>query len=186
MDEAYVEAVLAAVEAIPPGRVMAYGQVAEYVGSGGPRQVGAVMSRYGSAVPWWRVVTAAGRLPPGSERTALAAAARRGHAAARHRPRHPRRHAPGHLGRPMTCPTRHFSAINVNSTGRTCPSTRARKRPSASRSSTPPRGSIDTSSCSCTTITRSPARHRRGDDLADAMGVADRRVVGEVGVWICI
>ena len=71
MDEAYVEAVLAAVEAIPPGRVLAYGQVAEYVGRGGPRQVGAVMSRYGSAVPWWRVVTTAGRLPPGSERRAL-------------------------------------------------------------------------------------------------------------------
>lgn len=71
MDEAYVEAVLAAVEAIPPGRVMAYGQVAEYVGSGGPRQVGAIMSRYGGAVPWWRVVTAAGRLPPGSELRAL-------------------------------------------------------------------------------------------------------------------
>lgn len=71
MDEAYVEAVLAAVEAIPPGRVMAYGQVAEYVGQGGPRQVGLIMSRYGSAVPWWRVVTATGRLPPGSELRAL-------------------------------------------------------------------------------------------------------------------
>ncbi len=71
MDEAYVEAVLAAVEEIPSGRVMAYGQVAEYVGLGGPRQVGAIMSRYGSAVPWWRVVTASGRLPPGSERRAL-------------------------------------------------------------------------------------------------------------------
>jgi alkylated DNA nucleotide flippase Atl1 len=71
VDEAYVEAVLAAVEEIPPGRVMAYGQVAEFVGQGGPRQVGAVMSRYGSAVPWWRVVTAAGRLPPGSELRAL-------------------------------------------------------------------------------------------------------------------
>jgi len=71
VDDAYVEAVLAAVEAIPPGRVMAYGQVAEYVGRGGPRQVGAIMSAYGSAVPWWRVVTATGRLPPGSERQAL-------------------------------------------------------------------------------------------------------------------
>lgn len=71
MDEVYVEAVLSAVETIPPGRVMAYGQVAEYVGQGGPRQVGAILSRYGSAVPWWRVVTATGRLPPGSERRAL-------------------------------------------------------------------------------------------------------------------
>jgi alkylated DNA nucleotide flippase Atl1 len=71
MDEAYVEAVLAAVEQIPPGKVMAYGHVAEYVGQGGPRQVGAIMSRFGSAVPWWRVVTASGRLPPGSELRAL-------------------------------------------------------------------------------------------------------------------
>lgn len=68
MDEAYVEAVLSAVEQIPPGRVMAYGQVAELVGlGGGPRQVGAVMSRYGSAVPWWRVVRASGLLATGNE-----------------------------------------------------------------------------------------------------------------------
>jgi alkylated DNA nucleotide flippase Atl1 len=61
--EAYVEAVLSLVEAIPPGRVMAYGQVADAVGRGGPRQVGAVMSAYGSGVPWWRVVRADGTLP---------------------------------------------------------------------------------------------------------------------------
>jgi alkylated DNA nucleotide flippase Atl1 len=71
MDEAYVEEVLALVETIPPGRVMAYGQIADHVGRGGPRQVGTVMSRYGSAVPWWRVVSAHGRLPPGSELRAL-------------------------------------------------------------------------------------------------------------------
>lgn len=71
VDEAYIEAVLRTVEAIPPGRVMAYGQVADLVGRGGPRQVGAVMSRYGSAVPWWRVVTVTGRLPSGSERRAV-------------------------------------------------------------------------------------------------------------------
>jgi alkylated DNA nucleotide flippase Atl1 len=68
--ESYVEAVLGVVEQIPPGRVMAYGQIAEYLGQGGPRLVGAVMSRYGAAVPWWRVVTASGRLPPGSEQRA--------------------------------------------------------------------------------------------------------------------
>ncbi len=62
--EAYVERVLRVVEAIPPGRVMAYGAIADVVRSGGPRQVGRVMSRYGSGVPWWRVVRADGTLPP--------------------------------------------------------------------------------------------------------------------------
>lgn len=69
--DAYVEAVLDVVESIPPGRVMAYGQIADLLGSGGPRQVGRVMSLHGGAVPWWRVVTAAGRPPPGHEQTAL-------------------------------------------------------------------------------------------------------------------
>jgi alkylated DNA nucleotide flippase Atl1 len=56
----YVEAVLCAVEQIPPGRVLSYGDVAELVGAGGPRQVGHVMATYGGAVPWWRVVRADG------------------------------------------------------------------------------------------------------------------------------
>jgi len=59
--EEYVELVLSAVERIPPGKVMAYGDVAEYVGQGGPRQVGWVMAHHGGAVPWWRVVRADGR-----------------------------------------------------------------------------------------------------------------------------
>lgn len=67
----YVEAVLALVERIPPGRVMSYGAIAEYVGTGGPRQVGAVMARYGGGVPWHRVVNATGRVPPGHEVRAL-------------------------------------------------------------------------------------------------------------------
>src|ERR1044071_3427691 len=57
----FVEDVQALVERIPIGRVMSYGAVADAVGRGGPRQVGAVMSRYGAAVPWHRVVTASGR-----------------------------------------------------------------------------------------------------------------------------
>ncbi|MPZ95335.1 MAG: cysteine methyltransferase [Propionibacteriales bacterium] len=61
--EAYVEAVLSLVEQIPPGRVLSYGLIAEYVGAGGPRQVGAVMAEYGGGVPWWRVVRADGSLP---------------------------------------------------------------------------------------------------------------------------
>lgn len=67
MDDEYLEAVLDLVERIPPGRVMTYGTIAEVVGDqlarGGPRQVGTVLARAGSDVPWWRVVNASG-LPP--------------------------------------------------------------------------------------------------------------------------
>jgi alkylated DNA nucleotide flippase Atl1 len=58
--EAYVEAVLRVVEQIPAGEVASYGDVAEAVGRGGPRQVGHVMALHGAAVPWWRVVRADG------------------------------------------------------------------------------------------------------------------------------
>lgn len=68
---AYAERVLEAAERIPPGRVMTYGDIAEWLGEGGPRQVGRVMALYGGAVPWWRVVRADGRPLPGSERRAL-------------------------------------------------------------------------------------------------------------------
>ncbi|MDQ3663562.1 MAG: MGMT family protein, partial [Actinomycetota bacterium] len=43
--EALVEQVLDLVEAIPPGRVTTYGLLADLVGYGGPRWVGAVMAR---------------------------------------------------------------------------------------------------------------------------------------------
>ncbi|HQY33051.1 MGMT family protein [Actinotalea sp.] len=70
--EDYLEAVLDLVERIPAGRAMTYGTVAEVLrdelGVGGPRQVGQVMARAGSDVPWWRVVNAAGR-PPAALRT---------------------------------------------------------------------------------------------------------------------
>jgi alkylated DNA nucleotide flippase Atl1 len=81
VDEEYLEAVLDVVGLVPPGHVMTYGTVAEVVADalvaagarprGGPRQVGTVLSRAGSGVPWWRVVSAAGRLPPGHETRAL-------------------------------------------------------------------------------------------------------------------
>ncbi|MEJ8650458.1 MGMT family protein [Streptomyces sp. MS1.AVA.3] len=85
---AYAERVLAVAELIPAGRVMTYGDVAEWLageaqaeglpaqdggrGVGGPRQVGRVMALYGGAVPWWRVVRADGQLLPGQELRALA------------------------------------------------------------------------------------------------------------------
>ncbi|MEU5235313.1 MGMT family protein [Streptomyces lydicus] len=85
----YAERVLAVAELIPAGRVMTYGDVAEWLDDGqpedgpaappgggrvrlGPRQVGRAMALYGGAVPWWRVVRADGRLLPGSELRALA------------------------------------------------------------------------------------------------------------------
>ncbi|MCY9785639.1 MGMT family protein [Nocardiopsis sp. EMB25] len=67
----YAEEVLSVVESIPPGTVMSYGDIAEYVGRGGPRQVGSVMSTWGGAVPWWRVVRSDGRPPSGHEVRAL-------------------------------------------------------------------------------------------------------------------
>lgn len=68
----FAERVLDVVERIPPGKVMAYGDIAEYLGEGGPRQVGRVMALWGGAVPWWRVIRTDGSLLPGHERRALA------------------------------------------------------------------------------------------------------------------
>jgi len=62
--------VLSVVERIPRGRVTTYGAIADAIGAGGPRQVGAVMAAYGGPVPWWRVVRADGSLPPSHDRTA--------------------------------------------------------------------------------------------------------------------
>ena len=67
----YVDAVLDLVERIPPGRVMSYGAIAEYLydrfGRGSARRVGTIMANYGGPVPWHRVVSGGGRLPPGHE-----------------------------------------------------------------------------------------------------------------------
>ena len=68
----YAERVLAVVALIPPGTVMSYGDVAEYLGAGGPRQVGQVMSQGTGDLPWWRVLHADGSPPPGHEAECLA------------------------------------------------------------------------------------------------------------------
>jgi alkylated DNA nucleotide flippase Atl1 len=52
--------ILACVESIPPGRVMTYGDVAEYVGANTPRLVGHVLSSDDGSVPWHRVLKADG------------------------------------------------------------------------------------------------------------------------------
>ena len=56
----YALSVLALVERIPAGRVMTYGDVAEYLGTGSARTVGMVMAKHGSEVPWHRVLRASG------------------------------------------------------------------------------------------------------------------------------
>jgi alkylated DNA nucleotide flippase Atl1 len=70
VDEKFIEDVLSAVEQIPLGQVASYGDIAELVGRGGPRQVGQVMARHGAAVAWWRVVRADGRPVRGLEAAA--------------------------------------------------------------------------------------------------------------------
>jgi alkylated DNA nucleotide flippase Atl1 len=67
----FASRVLDVTDSIPPGRVMSYGDVAEYLGQGGPRQVGRVMALWGGSAAWWRVVHADGSLVPGHERAAL-------------------------------------------------------------------------------------------------------------------
>jgi alkylated DNA nucleotide flippase Atl1 len=76
------ERVLDLVARIPAGRVMAYGDIAEWFADEaadaapddpeaartsrlGPRQVGRVMSHFGGGVPWWRVLRADGTHAPG-------------------------------------------------------------------------------------------------------------------------
>ncbi|MFI1222385.1 MULTISPECIES: MGMT family protein [unclassified Streptomyces] len=90
----YAERVLDVADLIPPGRVMTYGDIAEWLDEGGPRQVGRVMALYGSAVPWWRVVRSDGTLLPAHELRAL------DHYRAEGTPlREASRHAEGHLPR---------------------------------------------------------------------------------------
>jgi len=69
--EAFREAVYEVVLAIPPGRVMTYGEVAAAVGSRAARAVGRIMAHSGGELPWWRVVYADGHLLPGFEAVAI-------------------------------------------------------------------------------------------------------------------
>jgi methylated-DNA-protein-cysteine methyltransferase-like protein len=57
----YARSVLDVVDRIPRGQVLTYGDVAELMGRGSPRTVGAVLSNHGREVPWQRVVQASGR-----------------------------------------------------------------------------------------------------------------------------
>lgn len=62
--EDYDEAVYDVVEAIPRGCVLTYGDIAELLGTYGPRRVAQAMSRCGGAVPWQRVIRADGTPAP--------------------------------------------------------------------------------------------------------------------------
>jgi alkylated DNA nucleotide flippase Atl1 len=67
----FTSRVLDLADSIPPGRVMSYGDIAEYLGEGGPRQVGRVLALWGGGVAWWRVIHADGSLLAGHEQAAL-------------------------------------------------------------------------------------------------------------------
>ncbi len=75
---AYALAVLEVVDQIPAGRVMTYGDVAEWMGRGSARTVGTVLTRHGREVPWQRVVQATGRPAEPYVVQALALLAREG------------------------------------------------------------------------------------------------------------
>ena len=62
VDDLVVERVLRAVEQVPRGRVVSYGDLASLVGIG-PRLVGSIMKAYGGNVTWWRVTNSYGDLP---------------------------------------------------------------------------------------------------------------------------
>ena len=60
--------VLEVVAATRAGEVMTYGEVAAEAGAPrAARAVGRILAEHGAGVPWWRVVTASGRLVPGLE-----------------------------------------------------------------------------------------------------------------------
>lgn len=66
--DARTERILATVDDIPPGSVATYGQVAAEAGlDGRARLVGRVLALHSGArgLPWWRVMSAAGRPSPG-------------------------------------------------------------------------------------------------------------------------
>ena len=63
----FSDAVCAVLGGLEPGDVMTYGEVAAEAGfPGAARAVGRVL-RETPGLPWWRIVTATGRLVPGNE-----------------------------------------------------------------------------------------------------------------------
>jgi len=64
----FADAVAGVIASIPAGEVLTYGEVATEAGfEGAARAVGGVLASSDGTLPWWRVVTATGRLVPGNE-----------------------------------------------------------------------------------------------------------------------
>jgi methylated-DNA-protein-cysteine methyltransferase related protein len=62
------QALATTLDALSPGEVVTYGEIAAQAGRpGAARSVGHYLSTSDGAHPWWRVVTATGRLVPGHE-----------------------------------------------------------------------------------------------------------------------
>jgi len=65
--------VVAVISRLVPGEVASYGDVAAEAGyPGAARAVGAILAK-SDGLPWWRVVTASGRLAPGKGGRVVAA-----------------------------------------------------------------------------------------------------------------
>lgn len=65
----FTDAITAVIRSLPAGEVATYGEVAAEAGfPGAARAVGTFLSRGEGDLPWWRVVTASGRLVPDHER----------------------------------------------------------------------------------------------------------------------
>lgn len=58
----FADRILACIENIPSGRVMTYGDVAEFAGTRSARTVGRVLAADGGTVPWHRVLRFDGTL----------------------------------------------------------------------------------------------------------------------------
>lgn len=58
--EEFAESVYDVVDLVPVGRVVTYGDIAEYLGQGGPRRVARAMALSQGAVAWHRVIRSSG------------------------------------------------------------------------------------------------------------------------------
>jgi len=67
MRQEYIDAVRSIVAMVPPGAAVAYSDISDLLGQGGPRQIGAIMARHSEGLCWWRVLRASGEAPSGHE-----------------------------------------------------------------------------------------------------------------------
>ncbi|QTF72092.1 MGMT family protein [Arthrobacter woluwensis] len=67
MRQEYIDAVRRIVAMVPPGAAVAYSDISDLLGQGGPRQIGAIMARHSDGLCWWRVLRASGEAPSGHE-----------------------------------------------------------------------------------------------------------------------